>query len=152
MVWIDIDILIHHVSLWIWPKKLPILFWYPCVSHRDTELSHEHSNQVCSLHPSDQIILQKIHKCALLPWDLTAKKSLGILTKLSWLLITHITPHWVSHIATLFYTWNESSASETALSTNSSLIFRDGCSLNTEFIKAIFAALLRASALVGQSY
>ena len=33
---------------------------------------------------------------------------------------------------------------------NSSVIFLDGCSLNTEFISAIFAALLLASALVGQ--
>ena len=33
---------------------------------------------------------------------------------------------------------------------NSSLIFREGCSLKTEFIKAILAALRRASALVGQ--
>ena len=32
----------------------------------------------------------------------------------------------------------------------SSVIFRDGCSLNTEFIKAILAALLLASAFVGQ--
>ena len=41
-------------------------------------------------------------------------------------------------------------ASCTAFSTNSSVILREGCSLNTEFISAILAALLLASALVGQ--
>ena len=33
---------------------------------------------------------------------------------------------------------------------NSSVIFLDGCSLNTEFMRAILAALLLASAFVGQ--
>jgi len=33
---------------------------------------------------------------------------------------------------------------------NSSVIFLEGCSLKTEFINAIFAALLLASAFVGQ--
>jgi hypothetical protein len=41
-------------------------------------------------------------------------------------------------------------ASETAFSMNSSDIRLDGCSLNTEFIRAILAALRRASAFVGQ--
>lgn len=41
-------------------------------------------------------------------------------------------------------------ASATAFSMKSSLIRRLGCSLNTLFIKAILAALLLASALVGQ--
>lgn len=45
---------------------------------------------------------------------------------------------------------NEDRASATAFSIKSSDILRDGCSLNTEFIKAIFAALRLASALVGQ--
>lgn len=43
-------------------------------------------------------------------------------------------------------------ASLTALSINSSEILRDGCSLNTEFISAILAALRLASALVGQCW
>jgi len=42
-------------------------------------------------------------------------------------------------------------ASDTLFSMNSSVILREGCSLNTEFISAILAALLRASALVGQN-
>ena len=41
-------------------------------------------------------------------------------------------------------------ASSTAFSIKSSDILRDGCSLNTEFIRAILAALRRASAFVGQ--
>lgn len=41
-------------------------------------------------------------------------------------------------------------ASLTAFSMNSSLIRLDGCSLKTEFIRAIFAELRRASAFVGQ--
>ena len=41
-------------------------------------------------------------------------------------------------------------ASSTARSMKSSDIRRDGCSLKTEFIRAILAALRRASALVGQ--
>lgn len=45
---------------------------------------------------------------------------------------------------------NEARASSTALVINSSLIRRDGCSLNTEFISAILAELRRASAFVGQ--
>lgn len=45
---------------------------------------------------------------------------------------------------------NEARASWTAFSMNSSLMRRDGCSLNTEFMSAILAELLRASALVGQ--
>lgn len=44
----------------------------------------------------------------------------------------------------------EALASLTAFSIKSSLIFREGCSLNTEFIRAIFAELRRASAFVGQ--
>ena len=47
-------------------------------------------------------------------------------------------------------TWKDWRASATAFSINSSVIFRDGCSLKTEFMSAIFAALLRASAFVGQ--
>ena len=47
-------------------------------------------------------------------------------------------------------TWKDPAASRTALSINSSEIFREGCSLNTEFIRAILAALLLASAFVGQ--
>ena len=47
-------------------------------------------------------------------------------------------------------TLNEEIASPTALSINSSEILRDGCSLNTEFIRAILAALLLASAFVVQ--
>lgn len=47
-------------------------------------------------------------------------------------------------------TLNEALASLTAFSIKSSDIFLDGCSLKTEFIKAIFAALLLASAFVGQ--
>jgi len=45
---------------------------------------------------------------------------------------------------------NEVRASWTAFWMNSSLIRREGCSLNTEFISAILAELRRASALVGQ--
>ena len=41
-------------------------------------------------------------------------------------------------------------ASSTAFLMKSSVILRDGCSLKTEFINAILAALLLASALVGQ--
>ena len=41
-------------------------------------------------------------------------------------------------------------ASPTAFSTKSAVILREGCSLKIEFIKAILAALLLASALVGQ--
>jgi len=47
-------------------------------------------------------------------------------------------------------TLNDALASETAFSMNSSDIRLDGCSLNTEFIRAILAALRRASAFVGQ--
>ena len=47
-------------------------------------------------------------------------------------------------------TWKACWASSIALVMNSSVIFLEGCSLNTEFISAIFAALLLASALVGQ--
>lgn len=43
-------------------------------------------------------------------------------------------------------------ASFTAFSMKSSLIFREGCSLKTEFMRAIFAELLLASAFVGQFY
>lgn len=46
----------------------------------------------------------------------------------------------------------EASASETLFSMNSSVMRREGCSLNTEFISAILAALRRASALVGQNW
>lgn len=45
---------------------------------------------------------------------------------------------------------NELRASATAFSMKSSDIRREGCSLKTEFMRAIFAALLRASAFVGQ--
>lgn len=48
-------------------------------------------------------------------------------------------------------TLKDARASETLFSMNSSVILREGCSLNTEFISAIFAALRRASALVGQN-
>lgn len=41
-------------------------------------------------------------------------------------------------------------ASSTAFSMKSSDILREGCSLKTEFIRAILAALRRASAFVGQ--
>lgn len=41
-------------------------------------------------------------------------------------------------------------ASATAFSIKSSVIRLDGCSLNTEFIRAILAAERRASAFVGQ--
>ena len=51
-----------------------------------------------------------------------------------------------------FLTLKDVQASLTALSINSSVILRDGCSLNTEFIRAILAALLRASAFVGQCW
>lgn len=44
----------------------------------------------------------------------------------------------------------EALASFTAFSMKSSLIFRDGCSLKTEFMRAILAELLLASAFVGQ--
>lgn len=47
-------------------------------------------------------------------------------------------------------TLNDALASDTAFSMNSSDICLDGCSLNTEFIRAILAALRRASAFVGQ--
>ena len=47
-------------------------------------------------------------------------------------------------------TLNDALASETAFSMNSSDIRLDGCSLNTEFMRAILAALRRASAFVGQ--
>jgi len=47
-------------------------------------------------------------------------------------------------------TLKDARASATAFSMKSSEIRLDGCSLNTEFISAILAALLRASAFVGQ--
>ena len=47
--------------------------------------------------------------------------------------------------------WDCCEASETALSMKPWLILLAGCSLNTEFISAILAALRRASALVGQT-
>mgnify|MGYP001423008012 FL=1 len=47
--------------------------------------------------------------------------------------------------------WDCSEASETALSMKAWLILLAGCSLKTEFISAILAALRRASALVGQT-
>lgn len=50
------------------------------------------------------------------------------------------------------FTLKDARASETLFSINSSVILRDGCSLNTEFISAIFAALRRASAFVGQNW
>lgn len=50
------------------------------------------------------------------------------------------------------FTLNEARASATAFSMKSSEICRDGCSLKTEFISAILAALRLASALVGQFY
>ena len=43
-------------------------------------------------------------------------------------------------------------ASFTALSMNSMVIFLVGCSLKIEFMRAILAALLLASALVGHVY
>lgn len=49
-------------------------------------------------------------------------------------------------------TLKEARASHTLFSMNSSVILRDGCSLNTEFIKAILAALRLASAFVGQNW
>ena len=49
-------------------------------------------------------------------------------------------------------TLNEALASATAFSIKSSEICRDGCSLKTEFIRAILAALRLASAFVGQFY
>ena len=50
----------------------------------------------------------------------------------------------------IFITLNDALASATAFSMKSSEICLDGCSLKTEFIRAILAALLLASALVGQ--
>ena len=50
----------------------------------------------------------------------------------------------------LQFTLNEPIASVIAFSTKSTEIRLDGCSLKTEFIRAIFAALRRASAFVGQ--
>ena len=47
-------------------------------------------------------------------------------------------------------TLKEARASATAFSMKSSEIWRDGCSLKTEFIRAILAALRLASAFVGQ--
>ncbi len=47
-------------------------------------------------------------------------------------------------------TWKEVLASVMALSIKSLVIFLEGCSLKTEFIRAILAALRLASALVGQ--
>lgn len=47
-------------------------------------------------------------------------------------------------------TLKDALASATAFSMKSSEIFLEGCSLNTEFIRAIFAALRLASAFVGQ--
>ena len=47
--------------------------------------------------------------------------------------------------------WDFCEASETALSMKPWLILLAGCSLNTEFISAILAALRLASALVGQT-
>lgn len=49
-------------------------------------------------------------------------------------------------------TLKEASASATLFSMNSSVMRREGCSLKTEFISAILAALRRASALVGQNW
>lgn len=54
--------------------------------------------------------------------------------------------------SSLFSDLKEARASWTALAMNSSLMRLEGCSLNTEFIKAIFAELLLASAFVGQFY
>ena len=50
------------------------------------------------------------------------------------------------------FTLKEALASATAFSIKSSEICRDGCSLKTEFIKAILAALRLASAFVGQFF
>ena len=47
--------------------------------------------------------------------------------------------------------WDCCEASETALSIKAWVIRLVGCSLNTEFIRAILAALRLASALVGQT-
>ena len=47
-------------------------------------------------------------------------------------------------------TLNDDLASATAFAMKSSDICLEGCSLNTEFINAIFAALRLASAFVGQ--
>ena len=47
-------------------------------------------------------------------------------------------------------TWKEVLASVMALSIKSLVIFLEGCSLKTEFMRAILAALRLASALVGQ--
>lgn len=52
--------------------------------------------------------------------------------------------------SSLFSDLNDARASWTALAMNSSLMRRDGCSLNTEFMSAILAELRRASAFVGQ--
>lgn len=49
-------------------------------------------------------------------------------------------------------TLNDETASETAFSINVSVIRREGCSLKTEFMSAIFAALRRASAFVVHSF
>jgi hypothetical protein len=51
-----------------------------------------------------------------------------------------------------FITLKEALASATAFSIKSSEICRDGCSLKTEFIRAILAALRLASAFVGQFF
>ncbi len=48
-------------------------------------------------------------------------------------------------------TLKEARASLTLFSMKSSVMRREGCSLKTEFIRAIFAALRLASALVGQN-
>lgn len=49
-------------------------------------------------------------------------------------------------------TLKEARASLTLFSMKSSVMRRDGCSLKTEFISAILAALRLASALVGQNW
>lgn len=49
-------------------------------------------------------------------------------------------------------TLKEARASPTLFSMKSSVMRRDGCSLKTEFIRAILAALRLASALVGQNW
>lgn len=49
-------------------------------------------------------------------------------------------------------TLKDARASDTLFSMKSSVMRREGCSLNTEFISAILAALRRASALVGQNW
>jgi len=51
----------------------------------------------------------------------------------------------------LWLTLKEASASFTLFSMKSSVIRREGCSLKTEFIRAILAALRLASAFVGQN-